>query len=129
MSDFWTNLTSTISKLSPTALGQVGGFFSQGSDTKVMQLIQDLHDDPSSAGAVKIALTQAGAPDTVLNWVDAAAQAAASKDANGFANAIAQAKDAELHSNGTFSSISNVIGPLSGGGVGQNWRGHPFFRR
>lgn len=128
MSDFWTNLTSTISKLSPTALGQVGGFFSQGSDTQVMQLIQQLHDDPSSASNVKTALIAAKAPDTVLNWVDAAAQAAANKDPNGFANAIANAKDAELHSNGTFSSISNVIGPLTGGGNGPNWRSHPFFR-
>jgi hypothetical protein len=129
MSDFWTNLTSTISKLSPTALGQVGGFFSSGSNTEVMQLLQQLHDDPSSASTVKTALIAAKAPDTVLNWVDAAAQAAANKDANGFANAIANAKDAELKSNGTIGSISNVIGPLTGGGVGQNWRGHPFFRR
>jgi len=121
--DFWTSLTSGIAKLNPSALGQVGGFFNQGSNTEVMQLIQQLHDDPTSASNVKTAMIAAKAPEAVLNWVDAAAQAAANKDATGFANAITQAKNAELNSNGTFSSISNILGQRTGGSF------HPHFGR
>jgi hypothetical protein len=109
MSDFWTDFVNGISKLPPTALGQVGGFFSQGTNTTVMNLIQQLHDDPSSASQVKTALIAASAPATVLNWVDAAGQAAANKDANGFATAIANAKNAELESNGTFGNIGGIL--------------------
>ncbi len=122
--DFWTNLVKVIPTLPPGSLSQVGGFFNKGSNTKVMQLLQQLHDDPTSAASVKTALIQADAPDTVLNWVDAAGAAAAAKDANGFNNAIAQARDAELHSNGTFGSIGNVLGGANrGGGF------HPHFGR
>jgi len=122
---FWSDLVTALPKLGPGALGQVGGFFSTGSNTKIMQLIQQLHDDPTSAANVKTALIADNAPETVLNWVDAAAQAAANKDANGFANAIAQAKDAALHANGTFGNIGTIL--TNSQRTGGSW--HTHFRR
>lgn len=131
--DFWKNLGTVLPTLNPSTLGQVGGFFHQGSNDQVVKLLQQLHDDPTSAASVKTALITAGASDKVRNWVDAAAVAAANKDVNGFNQAMSNAKDAALESNGTFSNISNVINPWvqnrgAGGTVG-GWHPHPHFRR
>lgn len=121
MSDFWDVLKTGITTLGPGQLGRVGGFFHQGSQTKIMTLIQQLHDDPTTAPSVKTALVEEGASETVMNWINAASDAAAAKNPDRFNDAISRARDAELQSNGTFGNIGSIFNERP------QW--HPHFRR